>query len=580
MNTKQERNPLSRRSLLGAREPSPESAAASSHYLDLMRRRGLKMRSANRQILAQPGVEGGAPTSAPLGVIVYNRMAFGPRPGDKQAFEALAGTDTARLEAFVEQQLDPDSIVDTEAENRIASANFESIGINSDPDQYVATLWNWYVHGNAPSGNTSSWLPVDELKRWTLIRAMFSKKQLVEVLADFWHNHFSVYRSTSSWVRVPLPQLDLLLRTWMMGNFRGMLEVVARSTSMLRYLDNYTNSAAGPNENFSRELFELHTLGSENYWGVIPQSQVPTDSQGRPVGYVDDDVFESTRCLTGWSISYGVDGDGHTGRFNYRQEWHDRFQKHVLGSFIPPDQPDLKDARDVFDLLASHPGTGRHIARKLCQKFISDNPPQSIVDAAADVFTMNWAAPDQLKQVYRTILLSDEFRTTWAQKIKRPFHIAVSAMRACNANFTPRMDSPETNSFFWRYEGTGHAQFSWPAPNGYPDVRGAWQSMTPRVMSWRLCGWLVDFKDPNDNFYLNVLAQTPSHIRSANALADFWINRILNRPMDPADRDQIVQFMAQGFNPDFDLNFNDTDTQDRLRSMVALLLMSPDFLWR
>jgi len=545
-----------------------------------MRRRGLKMRMPGSPIQRERGIQGGPPSSAPLGVIVYNRMGFGPRPGDKQAFEALAGNDVARLQAFVEQQLDPDSIVDTDAENRIAAANFESIGLSSDPDDYVATLWNWYVHGNAPSGNTSSWVPVDELKRWTLIRALYSKKQLTEVLASFWHDHFNVYRSTSSWVRVPLPQLDMLLRSWMFGNFRGMLEVVARSTSMLRYLDNYTNSNSGPNENFSRELFELHTLGAENYYGVIAQNQVPTDSQGRPLGYVDDDIFESTRCLTGWSFSYGVGDDGHTGRFHYRSDWHDRFQKHVLGSFISADQPDLKDARDVFDLLASHPGTGRHIARKLCQRFIADDPPQSIVDQAAAVFTDNWDQSDQLEQVYRTILTSEEFRTTWGEKIKRPFQIAVSAMRACNTNFTPRMNNSDTDSFYWRFEGTGHAQFAWPSPNGFPDLREAWQSMTPRVMSWRLCGWLVDFKDPNDNFYLNVLAQTPAHIRSASGLADHWINRILNRPINPADRDQIVQFMAQGFNPDFDLNFNDSDTRDRLRSMVALILMSPDFLWR
>lgn len=491
----------------------------------------------------------------------------------------MGSTDEERLGAFVEQQLVPTTIDDTEVENRIAQANFESIGLTTNSQDYVATLWNWYVHGNAPSGNTSSWVPVDELKRWTLIRAMYSKRQLVEVLANFWHDHFNVYRSTSSWVRVPLPQLDLELRKHLLGNFRSMLGAVAKTTSMLRYLDNYTNSNAGPNENYSRELFELHTLGAENYYGVIPQNQVPTDAQGRPLGYVDDDVFETTRCLTGWSFSYGTGGDGHTGRFFYRPDWHDRFQKHVLGAFIPSDQPDLKDAADVLDLLASHPGTGRHIARKLCRRFISDDPPQSIVDAAAQVFTDNWDSPVQLKRVYRTILRSDEFRTTWGEKIKRPLQIAVGAFRACNSNFVPRMNHSETDSFYWRYEGTGQAQFAWPAPNGYPDVKDAWQSMTPRVMSWRLCGWLVDFKDSNDNWYLNVLAQTPAHIRSANALADFWIHRILNRLISPADRDQIVQFMAQGVNPDFDLNFNDSDTQDRLRAMVGLILMSPDYLW-
>ena len=93
-------------------------------------------------------------------------------------------------------------------------------------------------------------------------------------------------------------------------------------------------------------------------------------------------------------------------------------------------------------------------------------------------------------------------------------------------------------------------------------------------------GWLVDFDDSNDNFYMNVLGQTPSNVRSANALADYWIDRVLNRPMAAADRTHVVQFMAQGVNPDFDLNWGDEDIRDRVRSMVALILMSPDFLWR
>jgi hypothetical protein len=142
------------------------------------------------------------------------------------------------------------------------------------------------------------------------------------------------------------------------------------------------------------------------------------------------------------------------------------------------------------------------------------------------------------------------------------------------------MDDYDTNDFLWRYYGTGQWPYGWPAPNGYPDVRTAWKSMTPRVMSWRLCGWLVDFDNDNDKYYLNILNQTPSNVRSANALADFWIDRILGREMDPEDRQEIVDFMAQGINPDFDLNFSDEDTTDRLRSMVGLIFMSPEFLWR
>ncbi len=105
----------------------------------------------------------------------------------------------------------------------------------------------------------------------------------------------------------------------------------------------------------------------------------------------------------------------------------------------------------------------------------------------------------------------------------------------------------------WQYDQAGQPLFSWRAPNGYSDLREDWQSATPRVMSWRLCNWLMDVEDDSDNHYANVLAQTPAGVRTANEIADFWIDRVLGRPMPPADRLEIVEFMAQGHNPDFDL---------------------------
>jgi len=572
---------LTRRRLLGrlgisAAALGAAGAAAPALADERPRASGPKMRRAGKR--ARKAL--GGPATPPGAVIALNRMGYGPRPGNIDTFNALGANDTDRLAAYVAQQLDPGSIADTQADNRIAAANFEAIDITNDPDTYLATLWDWYINGNAPSGNTSSSWPRDELIRATFIRAMYSKRQLLEVLVEFWHDHFNVYSDASSWIRAPLPHLDMLIRNEALGNFRMLLEDVTRSTSMLRYLDNYTNSNAGPNENFSRELFELHTLGAENYYGVIQQNQVPTDPGGRPLGYVDADVFESTRCFTGWSFSNGTDSDGDTGLFHYRSTWHDRFQKFVLGEFLPADQADLKDGRDVLDALASHPGTGAHIARKLCRKFISDDPPQSVVDNAAAIFTAQWEAPDQLKQVIEAILLSPEFLSTWGEKAKRPFEIAAGALRAGAANFTPRMEDGDTNDLLWRYRATGQYLFAWPAPNGYPDVREAWQSMSPRVGAWRLANWLIEFDDDDDNFFLDVLGQTPNDVRSANELADFWIDRVLGRPMEPDARDDIVDFMAQGTNPDLDLNFNDDDTLDRVRAMVGVIFMSPDFLFR
>ncbi|MEL7059676.1 MAG: DUF1800 domain-containing protein [Acidobacteriota bacterium] len=519
------------------------------------------------------------PSTPSAAIVTLNRLAFGPRPGDVTAFNGLGANDTQRLAAWVAQQLNPTSIDDSDLEARIAQAGFAVYDSTNNPNTLLARLWDWYENDNEPNGNTSSNIPRDEAIRAKLLRAIYSRRQLVEVLADYWHDHFNVHIENSSRVRTTFLHLDLVIRQNQLGRFRDLLEAVTRSSAMLYYLDNYTSSNSGPNENFCRELFELHTLGAENYLGIIQQNQVPTEN-GVPIGYVDADVFEATRCFTGWSFSYGVSGDGDTGLFLYRPEWHDRFQKNVLGQFIPQDQPDLKDGHDVLDALASHPGTGRFVARRLCRRFVSDTPSEALVQTVASVFTAQWQAPDQLKQVYEAIFLSDEFRTTWAEKIKRPFEHAVSALRASGSTFSPKMDDGDTQDFLWRFDDTGHEPFHWPAPDGFPDTRNAWQSMSPMVMSWRLAGWLADFDDDQDNLFIDVVAQTPGSVRTPNELADFWIDQILNRPMTLADRQEVVDFIAQGTNPDFDLNLQNSSTASRLRSMVALILMSPDFFWR
>ena len=417
--------------------------------------------------------------------------------------------------------------------------------------------------------------PFFEIERMAFLRAVHSKRQLVEVLADFWHNHFNVY-GYEYWIGPLWTYWDRdVIRAHQLGNFREMLEAVAAGPCMLYYLDNYTNSSAGPNENWARELIELHTLGAENYLGVMRQVDVPLDGLGRPIGYVDDDVFEATRCFTGWTFDFD------TGLFSYRADWHDHFQKTVLGTYMSPNQASLADGRDVLDAVAFHPGTARHIAGKLCRRFISDDPPQTVVDAAATVFESAQNDSDQLAQVVRTILLSDEFLTTWGEKIKRPFEVVVSALRSAGAKFSFALDEDETDTFLWLYNQAGQPLFSWRAPDGFSDVKEDWQSATPRVHLWRMCNWLVDVEDDFENHLMDVVAQTPAGVLSANELADYWINRILGRPIPAADRLEIVDFMAQGYNPSLDLPVgSDGDTQERLRAMVGLIFMTPSFLWR
>ncbi|MEM7051909.1 MAG: DUF1800 domain-containing protein [Acidobacteriota bacterium] len=517
---------------------------------------------------------GTAPPLPPLAVIVLNRLAFGPRPADIAAFNNLGPNDDARLTAWVDQQLNPGAITDPNADARIAAAGYVTL------DKSRTELWDEHFV-NAPDFSFRA-LPFEETERVTMLRMVYSRRQLLEVMTDFWHNHFNVYGRHGIVLPMMVHYDRDVIRGNVFGNFRQMLEDVGRSTAMLYYLDNYTSSNAGPNENYSRELFEIHAMGRENYLGVRQQNEVPTDGMGRPIGYVDADVYEATRCFTGWTVSNSSSDTtvGNTGAFYYRADWHDRFQKTVLGEFIPADQPALKDGEDVYDALAAHPGTGRYIAGKLCRRLIGENAPQSIIDQAAALFTAQAAAPDQLKQVVRTIILSDAFKNTWGGRVKRPTEIAAGTMRTTRANLPFRMGESDTSTLLGYLRDAGHRLFYWPAPDGYSDDKDDWMSATPRVGAWRVCNWLTDVTDDGGVHRMNVVGETPAGVRSANALADYWINRILGRPMTAASRQEVVEFMAAGRNPDLDLPLDTSETtEDRLRSMIGLIVLAPDFLW-
>lgn len=512
----------------------------------------------------------------PLGVIALNRIAFGPRPGDLAAFQALGGTDEARLQAYVEQQLNPASIDDSVFDSMVAADDFVTL------NKSLTELWadHYQNYTNPPPEFTNSsgnWrvMPAYDVERLAFNRAMHSKRQLQEVLADFWHNHFNVYAWDGTIATVFMHYDRDVIRKNMFGNFRVMLEDVAKSTAMLFYLDNRTNSGGTPNENYARELFELHTMGAENYLGTLPQASVPKDQNGRPIAYVDDDVYGATTCFTGWQV------DTDTGDFFYDSSDHFPNQKVVFGSVIPANQAPLKDGQDVLNMLASHPGTARYICRKLCRRFIGDHPTEETVQAAADVFLAQQNANDQLKQVMRFILLSDEFKTTWGEKIKRPFEAAISAMRAIGSDFRlaryPFSGSDIHSRWFSYYDPIGQALFDWRPPTGYPDLREDWHGTVSMVQRWRMFNWLLDWRE-DDIYLVDVMALTNVVNPTPNNLVDFWLDRILGRTINPADRQEIVNFMAQGRNPDFDLPLaSDTDIQHRLRMMVSLILNSPHF---
>jgi uncharacterized protein (DUF1800 family) len=522
----------------------------------------------------------------PLAVIALNRLAFGPAPGDPytsfDAFHALGGDDASCLAAYVDQQLAPDFGNDPLLIGRLGAA----AGLLPSLTLTVPQLWSTYYLASGADRTR----PVRDIRVATLLRAIYSRWQLFEVMADFWHNHFSIYAWDYAYASATWVQYDRdVIRVHALGNFRQLLEAIAQSTAMLYYLDNYINQDSGPNENYARELFELHALGAENYLGTMPQTQVPGFSTGQPAGYVDDDVYGAAACFTGWRVNNGGSGTAaNDGTFQYYDPWHYSYLKLVLSRFILPYQAPMQDGRDVLDTLAAHPGAARFICRKLIRRLIGDQPPQSLVDAAATEFLNRRNDPDQIKQVVRFIALSNEFRNTWKEKIKRPHEFLYSALRAVPTNVL--VDSGGLSSLWGGFDAIGQQLFGRRPPDGYPDVREAWTNTTSLLYRWRLANNLLENSYYSSSTGTGVQTDLSgidmSGAVTPNAIADFWTYRILGRAMeDPVHRAEVVRILqgwsspAPAVTPVYgpDQPMTATDINNRLRRMVALVLMSPEF---
>lgn len=525
--------------------------------------------------------------AVPFAVRVLNHLTFGATATSVSQFNALGANDTARLTAFVDQQLNPAAIDDSAMDSRLASAGYTTLG------KSLTQLWADHVAPNPVYDVRMR--PAWEVQRSALARAVHSRRQLQEVLVGFWHNHFNVMLSDFSAGPVFAHYHRDVIRANAVGNFRTMLEAVAQSTAMMYFLDNASNTRSGPNENFARELLELHTFGAENYLGFMDPFQVPPcpEDPTYPIGYTDVDVYETASAFTGWSIK-----DGHwqfpsenDGSFVYRQAWHDAGPKFVLGRFLYPEQPAMKDGRDILDRLASHPRVAKFICRKLIRRFVSDNPDQALVDSAALVFRANWQKPNQIALTLRHILLSSALVNSWGQKNRRPFELVAAALRTVGSDWTPRVGDGKSDEMFWRMGFTGHLPYEWPAPNGYPDTGVAWSGSNSYAMTWKLLNWITETNDSGTPTMAPILATTRSGVSSwtANALVDFWCQRLLGYLPATARRQTLVAFMAQnGAATDV---IADTDTwaasnpkahynQQRLRSLVSLILMSPEFMSR
>jgi uncharacterized protein (DUF1800 family) len=383
----------------------------------------------------------GRMSSAEL-ISALGRAGFGARPDD------VAMVATKGFPAWLEEQLVPREQDDHAALDQLARIRLR-IRYNATPKYpavdemrplaYLAapieTAWPLIVK-RAEMDGAERRRPRDEVTAATILRAVHSRWQLREVMASFWHDHFNVDAYAADEISVALPSYDRdVIRRHALGNFRQFLEAVATSTAMLYYLSNRSSRAGAANENFGRELFELHTLGRDAYLNdrYDRWRSVPGAAKGAPEGYIDEDVYESARAFTGWTVEDGSNIDGQrklpaTGRFAYVESWHDGYQKRVLAREFKEFSPAMADGRKVLDLVASHPATARFICTKLCRRLVGDTPP-AVVQAATANWTQNLHANDQIAQVLRKILLSPEFAAGQGAKVRRPLAL-VAAFRA------------------------------------------------------------------------------------------------------------------------------------------------------
>ena len=571
----------------------------------------LLLANASAQVLvfAQKGSKNRGLTEEQRIVHVLNRLGFGARPGDVERVKALG------LENYINQQLNPEKIADSVAENKIRDLSVLNMTTAELYEKYpqpgqllrqlqsrgmlpadLAEARENRVKGGAnvtpgempkddsmnarpaqpPAGN-----PLDdpkyremiekyyrenglqrpgriiaELQASRILRAVYSERQLQEVMVDFWTNHFNIFanKGADRWL---LPSYDRdTIRPFAMSKFSTLLEATAKSPAMLFYLDNFQSVSPdagranplrqqrqrrGINENYARELMELHTLGVDG-------------------GYTQKDVQEVARCFTGWTIfqprggaaaanaMMGEAGRRNAGTFFFNARVHDDGEKMVLGHKIPAGGG-MKDGLMVLDILTHHPSTAKFIATKLVRHFVSDNPPPALVDRVAATFTKT---DGDIRETLKTIFFSSEFNSTEAYraKIKRPFELVISAIRTLGADTN---GGPGTHRWI---ERMGEPLYGFQTPNGYSDAAESWVNTGGLLERMNFGLALASNRIPGVNVNLSKLSTDQSKVM------DDYLKTLLAGEISAATREAMLKQL---------------DKSDPVTKVVGLILGTPEF---
>lgn len=392
-------------------------------------------------------------------VQLLRNVSFGPTPQQVAMVALLGPTD------FLEQQL--------------STPPADTTSVLTGTHSLDADIFTRYSMYNGQDDRR----PARELRHAAVIRAARHEGQLAERMVDFWTNHFSTYSGEDDKnVRFAAASDDRdVIRANAMGKFSDLLLASARSVSMQLYLDNHRSTGNRPNQNYAREIMELHTMGAGN-------------------GYDETDVEQVARIFTGWGLTGRLDVDGLRFAYNPRNHFTAACEVTVthpdgsVNSFSTPARPGgvdgEQDGIDFVNWLARRPNTANYLATKLVRRFVADDPPASLVASAAAIYLAN---DTSIVPVLRHILTSNEFITNATPKVRSPFELLVSMVRATGATIDPTFstnsnDAPAANTITNHLVGLGQAMWEWSTPDGFPDNRNSWVTTNTTLRRWELAG--------------------------------------------------------------------------------------------
>ena len=380
-----------------------------------------------------------------------NRLAFGARPGEVERVRKMG------LDRWIDSQLHPERI----AANPALDAHLQPLKTIGLSIAEAAEQYPPRTAAGKPGNKLRQGTLGTDLMQAKIYRAIYSDRQLEEVLVDFWFNHFNVYLNKGpERLMVSSYERDAI-RPFVLGKFSDMLLATAQHPAMLFYLDNWqsvdpaameriaarrkqlTKRTRGLNENYARELMELHTLGVDG-------------------GYRQRDVMEVARCFTGWTLREPRRGAS----YFFAPMLHDKAEKTVLGRQIAAGRGE-EDGLEVIGMLARHPATARFISWKLARRFVADQPPPALVDRMAATFVKTQG---DLREVMKTMIASPEFFSEGAlrAKLKSPFEMVVSAARALDATVTNALPLSA------KVDELGQPLYRKEDPTGYLDTAEEW----------------------------------------------------------------------------------------------------------